>query len=47
MLVWYESECLVYDFGIYVIGLVFVGVFIVKLDYINLIIFNSDIELKC
>lgn len=47
MLVWYESEFLVCDFGIYVIGLVFVGVFIVKLDYINLIIFNSDIELKC
>lgn len=47
MLVWYESEFLVRDFGIYVIGLVFVGVFIVKLDYINLIIFNSDIELKC
>lgn len=32
MLVWYESEFLVCDFGIYVyvIGLVFVGVIIVK-----------------
>lgn len=47
MLVWYESEFLVCDFGIYVIGIVFVGVFIVKLDYINKIIFDSDILFKC
>lgn len=47
MLVWYESEFLVCDFGIYVIGIVFVGVFIVKLDYINWIIFDSDILFKC